>query len=186
LPDAADRIRLEPRAVRRAKPGWSRALAPKKRGTIAGAALAAMMIGIVVNALALQHGRRLVLAPDRTAVAAITPQPPTAARPPPRAPSAAAPVPAPRPSPTTLALAHAPKSGDAIADFLRAHGPDRRRLTLAAQDALGRLGFAVKATGTLDAQTRSALSEFEKSRHMPVSGEITAKLVRTLKAAAAR
>ena len=120
-------------------------------------------------------------------MAAITPQPPpTAAQPPSRAPAAAAPVPAPRPSPTTLALAHAPKSGDAIADFLRAHGPDRRRLTLAAQDALGRLGFAVKATGTLDAQTRSALREFEKSRHMPVSGEITAKLVRTLKAAAAR
>jgi hypothetical protein len=182
LPDAADRIRLQPKVARRAKPGWARALAPKKKGTIAGAALAAMMIGIVVNALALQHGRRLALASDPAPAAAIKPQAPAAApvvQPPP----AAVQAPAPRPLPTTAALARAPKSSDAIADFLRAQGPHKRRLTLSAQEALAKLGFAVKPTGALDAKTRSALLEFEKSHHMPASIDISAKLVRALKSA---
>lgn len=180
MPDAADRIRLEPKAARRAKPGWARALAPKKKSTVAGAALAAMMIGVVVNALALQHGRRLAAVPDPAAVAAIKPS--RAAAPVVRAPAPEAP--APRPSPTVVALARAPRSGDAIADFLRAQAPEKRRLTLAAQEALAKLGFPVKASGALDSQTRSALLEFEKSRRMPASTEISARLVRALKAAA--
>lgn len=180
MPDVADRIRPEPKAARRAKPGWARALAPKKKSTVAGAALAAMMIGIVVNALALQHGRRLALAPDPTAVAAIKPAPTPVVR----APAHAVETPTPAPRPTVVALARAQKSDDAIADFLRAQAPEKRRLTLAAQEALVKLGFSIKATGALDAQTRSALREFEKSRHMTASTEISAKLVRALKAAA--
>lgn len=209
MPDVADRIRLEPKirvepkirmeprgrsepksqgkpkAQRRGKLAWLRALAPKKKSTVAGAALAAMMIGIVVNALALQHGRRIALAPAPTAVAAIKAPAPAVApvvRPP--APAVEVPTPEPRPAPTTLALARAPKSDDAIADFLRAQAPQKRRLTLAAQEALAKLGFSVKATGGLDAQTRGALREFEKSHHMAASNEISAKLVRALKAAA--
>jgi hypothetical protein len=145
-----------------------------------------MMIGIVVNALALQHGRRVALAPNPTAVAAIrppaAPAPAPVARPP--APVAEPPTPEPRPAQTTLALAHAPKSGDAIADFLRAQAPEKRRMTLAAQEALAKLGYPVKATGALDSQTRAALREFEKSHRLPASTEISAKLVRALKAAA--
>ena len=180
MPDAADRIRLEPKTKRRAKSGWAAAWAPRKKSTIAGAALAAMMIGIVVNALALQHGRRVALAPLPATVAAI--KPPTPVVQPPAA-TVAAPTPEPRPAPTTLALARAPKSDDAIADFLRAQAPDKRRLTLSAQEALSKLGFKVKATGALDSHTRSALLEFEKSRHMAASTEISARLVRALKAA---
>ncbi len=161
------------------------AWAPRKKSTIAGAALAAMMIGIVVNALALQHGRRLALAPVPAVVAAVKPKVAVVA-PVVRLPAVAeeAPTPEPRPAATTLALARAPKSDDAIADFLRTQAPDKRRLTLAAQEALARLGFSVRATGTLDSRTRGALLEFEKSRHMAASTEISAKLVRALKAAA--
>jgi hypothetical protein len=179
------KARLEPKGPKAAKAGWAPAWAPRKKSTIAGAALAAMMIGIVVNALALQHGRRVALAPVPVVVAAVKP---LAAVPAPavRSPAVAAqeaPTPEPRPAPTTLALARAPKSDDAIADFLRAQAPDKRRLTLAAQEALAKLGFSVKATGALDSRTRSALLEFEKSRHMAASTEISPRLVRALKAA---
>jgi hypothetical protein len=192
LPDASERIRIDaktaPRAASRAKPARWAAYVPRDRRVVAGAALAAMMIGIVVNAVALQHGRRvdLGLAPDPTAVAAIKPAPVPAAKPVPAPKLAAAePVPEPPrpPQPTTVAHAAA-KSPDAIADFLRAQSPDKKKLTLAAQGALAKLGFSVKPTGALDAQTRSALAEFQKSRHMPVSAEVTPKLVSALKAAA--
>jgi hypothetical protein len=189
LPDASERIRNDPKAAPRAKRGWARSLPPPNKRTVAGAALAAMMIGIVVNAVALQHGRpvELGLAPNPAAVAAIRPAPPPkpVAKPAPAAVAEAAPEP-PRPQPQPAAAPARPqKSPDAIADFLRAQGSDRRKLTLAAQGALAKLGFSVKATGALDAETRSALLEFEKSKHMPASTEVTAKLVHALKAAAA-
>jgi len=181
LPDAADRIvAKKPRAKRG---GWLRALRPKSKRTVAAAALAAMMVGIVVNAVALQHGRRLEFAAVPTATAAVAVKPPAVGAAPPKV---ATPAPTPQPAPTTVALARAPKGADPITDFLRAQGADKRRLTLAAQGALARLGFAVRATGALDSTTRNALIEFEKSRRMPVSTEITARLVKSLTAAAAR
>jgi hypothetical protein len=199
LPDAADRIRVEPRspAARRVKTQPSRvwmralrALAPKTRRGFAGAALLAMMIGIVVNAVALQHGRRLDLPSDPGATALV--KPPSAVAPAPASivaaaasgPSAeAAPTPPPRPAPTTVALARVPKAGDPIADLLRSSNGENRRLVSAAQEALAKLGFAVKATGAVDATTRNAIVEFDKSRHLPVSTEITPKLVKTLTSA---
>jgi peptidoglycan hydrolase-like protein with peptidoglycan-binding domain len=77
------------------------------------------------------------------------------------------------------------KPADPIADLIRGAGPDTRRLVSAAQGALAKLGFSVKATGAIDGNTRSALAEFEKARHLPVSSEITPKLVKTLNAAVA-
>lgn len=177
MPDPADRIRVEPK-VARGKPApvrrFARALVPKSKRGVAGAALAAMMIGIIVNAVALQHGKRLDLGP----IAAVTSPAPA-----PAATAAPAPV-APAPRPSTLAMAHTPKSGDAIADFLSTQGSDKHQLTLSAQKALAKLGFSVKPTGALDAATRNALSEFQKSRHLPASTDITAKLVKTLHSAA--
>lgn len=188
MPDASDRIRAEParsRGKAAAAPSRARALLralrPTSKRSLAGAALGAMMIGIVVNAVALQHGRRVV-APslDPTPTAAV--RPPVVAA----APAVARPEPPrPSPSPVTVALARTSKSGDAIADFLRNQGADKRRLTLAAQGALAKLGFGVKATGALDADTRDALAEFEKSHRLPASSEITAKLVKSLTTAAA-
>ena len=188
MPDPADRFRVEPKPFRvelkpaRGKPAparrWARALVPRSKRGVAGAALAAMMIGIVVNAVALQHGKRLDLG---LLPAASAPAPTQTAAAPPAA-SAAAPAPAPRP--TAVAMAPAPKSVDAIADFLSAQGSDKRQLTISAQKALAKLGFAVKSTGALDAATRSALAEFQKSRHLPASTVITAKLVKSLTSAA--
>jgi len=183
LPDPGDRIRAEPKAVRaKAAPaaGRSRRFAPPSRRVVAGAALAAMMIGIVVNAVALQHGRRLDLRPDPAAAAVPAPAPTkVAAVAPAQAPhvARAPPVTAVAPTPPT-------KSGDAIAEFLRTQNSDKRGLTRSAQKALAKLGFAVKPTGALDSATRSALAEFAKSRRLPASTEITAKLVKSLTAAA--
>ena len=137
-----------------------------------------MMIGIVVNAVALQHGRRLDLGPLPMAAVSVRPVAPAAAVP------APSPIPEP-PRPTMVASANPAKSEDAIANFLHAQTSDKRKLTLNAQGALAQLGFAVKTTGGLDPQTRSALVSFEKSHHLPVSTEITVKLVRALHAAEA-
>lgn len=183
MPDAADRIRTEP-ARPRAKAAapaparnWARALKPKSKRTVAGAALGAVMIGIVVNAVALQHGRRVAPAPDPGPLAAVAPAPP---------PPAAAPEPSrPSPSPTPVAAAHAPKSADAIADLLKVQGGDKRKLTLAAQNALAKLGFDVTPTGTIDSDTRDALHKFAKKHGLPASAEITPKLIKTLNAAVA-
>ena len=182
MPDASERIRIDAKAAARPKPRRFAARLPTNKRVIAGAALAAMMIGIVVNALALQHGRRvdLGLPPDPAPLAAIRPSPaPVAVAPAKPAPVVAEAEPPPRPP-----VRAAPKSADAIADLLRTQSPDRRKLTLAAQGALAKLGFTVKATGALDGETRSALLEFEKSHRLPASTEITAKLVHTLKTAA--
>ena len=144
-----------------------------------------MMIGIVVNAVALQHGRRVAPALEPAATAAVN-LPAAAPAPAPPPPAARPEPPRPAPSPVAVALAHATaKPADPIADFLRNQGAEKRRLTLAAQGALAKLGFAVKPTGAVDAGTRDALAEFAKSRHLPASSEITPKLVKTLTAAAA-
>ena len=203
MPDAAERIRVEPRpsSAKRAKtpaPGrkWTRALmalTPKSRRGVAGAALVAMMIGIVVNAVALQHGRRPELLAGPTATASVkSPAPVAASSHSPAATAVASapasdqpPTPPTRPASTALALARAAKPADPIADFLRGNAGESRRLVSATQGALTKLGYSVRTTGALDSETRSALIEFEKSRHMPVSTEITSKLVKTLTAAVA-
>ena len=114
-----------------------------------------MMIGIVVNAVALQHGT-----PDR--VSRPTPPPGASSRPP-SAPARSPPRPPRRRSRGARAGADARRArrrrrnpATPIANFLRAQGPDKRALTLAAQEALAKLGFAVKPTGALDAATRKA------------------------------
>ncbi len=190
MPKAADRIRAEspPRApVRPRLPKLLRALAPRSKRGFAGAALVAMMIGIVFNAVALQHGRRVDPAPDPGPVAAVRAAAPVV-RPAP-APPVARPAPAPLaapepPRPSPVAVARLEKNDDPIANLLRAQSTDRRKLTSSAQNALARLGYPLKATGILDAETKSALAAFEKSHKLPVTNEITPKLVKSLSAAA--
>jgi peptidoglycan hydrolase-like protein with peptidoglycan-binding domain len=163
-------------------PAFLRALAPRSKRAVAGAALVALMIGIVVNAVALQHGRRVELTPEPAALAPVKPAALAAVKPVAPAPApVAAPTP-PQPSPATAAT-RAERNEDPIAAFLRQNGPDKRKLTLAAQTALGKLGYTVRATGALDAETKSALSEFEKKHKLPVTAEITPKLVKTISAA---
>jgi peptidoglycan hydrolase-like protein with peptidoglycan-binding domain len=78
------------------------------------------------------------------------------------------------------------RSTDPIRDLLRGDaGKETTHLTVSAQNALIKLGFPIKADGVAGASTVQAILQFEHARGMPPSGEITAKLIKQLGAAAA-
>jgi hypothetical protein len=170
-----------------------RRLASRPSRTIAGAILAAIMTGIVINALFLQKSRRLALEPSMAAATpakTAAPQPVQAALAPVE--SATAPQPPARPADLGAlieATAGPPHGGDPIRELLRADPPakesaEEKRLILAAQNALIKLGFAVKADGVDGATTRQAIQQFERTHGFIPLGEITPKLVKQLTAAA--
>jgi len=77
----------------------------------------------------------------------------------------------------------APARGDAIADLIA--GSSRRVLTV--QRALGDFGYGpVKPTGVLGPETRAAIEKFERDRKLPVTGQLSDRLVRELAAATGR
>lgn len=89
-----------------------------------------------------------------------------------------------------VASQHATDHGDdAIARLLQTGAAvpatgDRSdtKTVLAAQKALAKLGFAVKANGAMGPSTRKAIERFEQDRHLAVKGELTRRLVKTLSA----
>jgi hypothetical protein len=169
----------------------------KPSRTIAGATLAAIMTGIVVNAMLLQHSHRIqpVELP-----ATAKPEAPAAATPAAATGSAnttanaeATPAPAVPPSrPNDLgslieATATGPHSSDPIRDLLRGDSGgagEAKHLTIAAQNALVKLGYSIKADGVAGSSTLQAIEQFERSRGLTVASEITPKLVKQLTAAA--
>ena len=179
-----------------------RALPARARGW-AVAALAAMMTGIIVNALTLQHARHpspfFTVSPPMAPVAARNspepasrplfknpPEPASASsvsEPPPTAP------PAPPPRPAGLGAANEsvslPRTADPIGDIIRAGGnKDSQRLMATAQNALVKLGYPIKTGGVPGADTAAALRDFEKAHGLPISTEVTPRLVKLLNAAA--
>lgn len=69
-----------------------------------------------------------------------------------------------------------PKSADQIAELIA----PKSKVT-AVQRALAEYGFGqLKATGILDAETQDAIQQFERARKLPVSGQISPRLVREL------
>lgn len=91
------------------------------------------------------------------------------------------------------AAVHAPARpgphGDALGDLIRgnvAAGPKGTADSpvMAAQRALVRLGYAVKADGTLGTATRDALAAFAKAHHLAGGTELTPKLLHELTSAA--
>jgi Putative peptidoglycan binding domain len=178
-----------------------RAFLSRPARTIAGATLAAIMTGIVVNALLMQKERHSApfFGPARPGtISAAAPPAPAAAAAPAPAPSDSAPAVAQPPvrpahlgaaidpAPPPPAPPSAPRSGDSIRDLLRGDSAkEATRLTLAAQNALVRLGYVVKADGAASAATTKAIEMFERAHGMTPSGEVTAKLVRQLNAAVA-
>lgn len=157
-----------------------------------GAALFLVLIGIGVNALLLQRERHPApfFAPPREPVASAPAPAAPAARPQATAEHEASPPPSPAapPSRSTLAAASpnpaAPPS-DPIGDLLRSEGhADAPRPVLAAQTALAKLGYSVKADGAEGAATEQAIRDFERSHGLPVSTEVTPALVRQLNLAA--
>jgi hypothetical protein len=164
-------------------PSLLRPLLSRPARTIAGAALAAVLTGIVINALLLQKERRP--APFNAATGAERVVAPAAA-PPAGAPIVARPPERPAglgesATPTPLP----PSRGDPIRDLLRGDAArDPAHLTLAAQNALVKLGFSVKPDGVVGASTLQAIAQFERAHGLSPSAEITPRLVRELVAAA--
>ena len=216
MPEALARVRHDA-VLSRAARGTSRGCAvlalallrqvlPARARGWAVAALAAMMAGIIVNALTLQHARHLsplfAMSPPMAPVAAKnSPEPasrppftPVAAKdspepasslsePPPTTP------PAPPPRPAGLGAANEsvplPRTADPIADIIRAGGnKDSQRLIATAHNALVKLGYPIKTGGAPGADTAAALRDFEKAHRLPISTEVTPRLVKLLNAAA--
>ena len=163
--------------------------------SIAGAALAAVLAGIVVNALALQkerHPAPLFASKPATPAPAAAPPAAQSAMAPSAAPDAGVVVVQPPTRPVNLGAASdapaaaAARAGDPIRDLLRGDGgKETPHLTLAAQNALGKLGYSLKPNGIAGPATLAAIHEFERTHGLPQSTEITAKLVKQLTAAAA-
>jgi hypothetical protein len=146
-----------------------------------------VLTGIVINALTLQHERH------PAPFFAPRPLPALASAPAPIAPSSmahsdeSAPAPAlPPERPSDLEAAPgAARRGDAIGDILREDsGRETQKAILAAQNALIKLGYSLHADGVENAATLTALRDFEHTHSLPISTEITPRLLKHLAAAA--
>lgn len=194
-------VRPRRTAQGRRQPSRFAVLAPLLRNpgrTIVGAASAALAVGIVLNALAMQEGRhpapffRTADAPLTAVMPATTGQAPAML--PPVRPAALAAAPAApsaeaaRQSRPVPAQVPAPASRDAIGDILRGGGQapaaDANRTVVAGQRALNKLNYGpLKADGLMGAGTRAAIERFERDRKLPVTGEIAGRTARELAAA---
>lgn len=173
--------------------------------SVACAVFAALLTGIVLNALALQSARHPSPLFGTATSISPNPLPPEAPKPAPRPASlSAAPIAAPAPAPpVTIATrpvavsrdAEPPgtKSSDAIGDMLRVSplhqsgaspAPSAIEATriLLAQKALMKLGYVVRPDGVMGATTRQAVERFERERGWPVHGELTPKVLREISA----
>jgi len=162
----------------------------------AAAALTAALVGIVVNALALQHARHpapffahapaiaAAAAPNPTQVPAqVSAQGSAQAA----AETTAAPAaPTPPARPVQLGAIAASGGDDAIAEMLRADEErEAQKRVAAAQAALIKLGYVVKTDGEPSAATSTALRDFERAHGLPPSNDVTPRLLKALTTAAA-
>jgi len=170
----------------------ARRLATLPRRVYVLAAVAALLFGIGFNALLLQRGRHpaplfappapSLPAPSASAVPLPPPAPPETAREAPALPAPAAAEPPARPAAADAGV----RDNDPIGALLRSESQnDDGRLVLAAQNALIKLGYPVKADGNEGAATKQAIRDFERAHGLPPS-EITPRLVKQLNAAATR
>jgi Putative peptidoglycan binding domain len=154
-----------------------------------GAGLAIGLVGIGVNALLFQHERRpaplfgsLVAPfspPAQPPAAPPVPKPASAEREAPAAPTPVA-VPPARPAETAEG-----SPSDPITDLLRGESHvDGAHLILAAQTALAKLGYPVKPDGNDGLATQQAVRDFERAHGLPISTEISPRLVKQLTGAA--
>jgi peptidoglycan hydrolase-like protein with peptidoglycan-binding domain len=80
------------------------------------------------------------------------------------------------------AASPAPVAKDPIAELI---APTKQ--VLAVQRALADFGYGqIKPTGVLDAQTQGAIEKFERERRLPVTGQISGRLLRDLSAMTGR
>jgi hypothetical protein len=194
LLEASARQRSDPTLTSRSRPATGRksaavvAAALRRLGATpargyAAAALTAALVGIVVNALALQHARHPAPFFARPPVVATAPAPTPAAVPAQAAAETTGAPAAPTPPARPVQLGGGAASGgdDAIADMLRADQEQEAQKRLAAaQAALVKLGYVVKADGEPSAATSTALRDFERAHGLPPSNEVTPRLLKAL------
>jgi peptidoglycan hydrolase-like protein with peptidoglycan-binding domain len=209
LPEALARLRPDPTLIGRSRPAAQRKSAAIVRSALrrlgatpargyAAAALTAALVGIVVNALALQHARHpapfFAHTPVVVAAPASTPAPPAAQAVVQAAAQAAAQAtaettsapaaPTPPTRPVRFDGDTTSGGGDAIGVMLRADQEQEAQKRLAAaQAALVRLGYVVKADGEPNVATSTALRDFERAHGLPPSNDVTPRLLKALSAA---
>jgi hypothetical protein len=157
-----------------------------------GAALSIALVGIGVNALVFQRerhpaplfGSALPSASSAAPAPAEPPAPkPTSTERDASATQSPATLPPGRPAAAVDDSSAGPS--DPITDLLRGEARvDEARLILAAQTALVKLGYLVKADGSDGLVTQQALRDFEHVHGLPLSTEITTRLVKQLTLAA--
>jgi peptidoglycan hydrolase-like protein with peptidoglycan-binding domain len=90
----------------------------------------------------------------------------------------------PAPAPATVSAA-VPRPPAEIRSAPKAAAPGKRILSV--QRALSDFGYGQLApTGVLGAETKSAIERFERERKLPVTGQISDRLVRELAAVTGR
>lgn len=209
MPEALARLRPDPTLIGRSRPAAQRKSAAIVRSALrrlgatpargyAAAALTAALVGIVVNALALQHARHpapfFAHTPVVVAAPASTPAPPAAQAVVQAAAQAAAQAtaettsapaaPTPPTRPVRFDGDTTSGGGDAIGVMLRADQEQEAQKRLAAaQAALVRLGYVVKADGEPNVATSTALRDFERAHGLPPSNDVTPRLLKALSAA---
>ena len=96
-------------------------------------------------------------------------------------------LPPPRPADLRAGVESAPSARgvDAIGEVLREEaGKEAQKPILAAQNALIKLGYSLRADGVPSAATSAALRDFERAHSLPMSTDVTARLLKHLTAAA--
>ncbi len=163
-----------------------RVLLHSPKDTLAATAALAAVIAIVTNAMFLQAGRHPSPMFSTAAVSSLPAAVPThAPLPRVRPPEAEAREPVAAPAPAKQAVApaaprppapvHAAKS-DPVGDLI----VSTRRIA-AVQRALTEYGYGqLKATGVVGTDTQAAIQKFERDRKMPVTGQLSDRLIRDL------
>ena len=164
-----------------------------------GAVLSTLVVGVGGNALFVQKGRHpapLYVPPNQHAspaspstasiVTPVVPDAPPAPAATDASPVSSTPASAPLPPPS---LGHgerrsAARMPDQIGDLLRGKSvADESRLIRAAQSALAKLGYPVKADRAEDHATRQALRDLERAHGLALNVEVSSQLVSQLTAA---
>jgi hypothetical protein len=198
------RLRDKISAVKRRGSGRSARRTRRYAIWVAGALAVAAICGILVNALTLQKTRhpaplfgRTVPAPrvkePSIAETARAPAQRSAPKAAPANPAADKPVErAPHPAPPAApGEAGEQRQHDPISQLLKtpAHEPAAKtsaepsKAVMAAQRALIKLGYVLKADGVAGAATRQAIERYERDHKLAVRGELTPALMRQLSAA---
>src|SRR5438876_4178114 len=188
-----------------------RILLHSPKDVVAGAFAVAAVIAIVANALFLQAGRHpspmfgsAVAMPAALAPASPLPRPrpaeadtslsePKAAEAKPAEPKAADPLAnlvkatsAPAVAPSNIVRPPAPIPASPRNETIANPAPGPRRVA-AVQRALTEYGYGqLKPTGTVGSDTQAAIQKFERERKLPVTGQMSDRLVRELIAVTGR